>query len=251
MAHICFEDICYLLLKEAMKLKLIPHNKIVLFEDDLSIGNISDVNNYELRENIFKIRNVFENNPKLLFKPDLLEDRKLSKCRNIIIWCANNPKDLCGVYYVVSKFQDKNIKIALVDEKKTEDALIRYSFTSEMSPEDFPFFLDKTLEIGFNEKLEFKNKWDVLVKENSIFRALVGNEIKSVEETYFDKYILRNISDKWQPLIEVVANCMFEDEMRVKDWIILWRLEKMASLKIVKIKGSKGDFYSDKEIRKV
>ncbi|HID1128858.1 TPA: DUF1835 domain-containing protein [Clostridioides difficile] len=73
-----------MLLKEAMKLKLIPHNKIVLFEDDLSIGNISDVNNHELRENIFKIRSVFENNPKLLFEPDLLEDRKLSKCRNII-----------------------------------------------------------------------------------------------------------------------------------------------------------------------
>ncbi|MDV9719961.1 DUF3658 domain-containing protein [Clostridioides difficile] len=49
----------------------------------------------------------------------------------------------------------------------------------------------------------------------------------------------------------MVANCMFEDEMRVKDWFIFWRLEKMASLKIVKIKGSKGDFYSDKEIRKI
>ncbi|MGX4660428.1 DUF3658 domain-containing protein [Clostridioides difficile] len=220
MVHICFDDICYFLLKEAMRLKLILHNKIVLLEDDLSIGNISDANNYKLRENIFKIRSIFENNPKLLFKPDLLDDRKLSKCRNVIIWCANNPKDLCGVYYVVSKFQDKNIKVVIADEKKTEDALIKYSFTSEMSPEDFPFFLDKTLEIGFNEKLEFKNKWDVLVKENSIFRALINNEIKSVEETYFDKYILKNISDKWQPLIEVVAKCMFEDELRVKDWFI-------------------------------
>lgn len=65
-----------------MKLKLIPHNKIVSFEDDLSIGNISDVNNQELREN----------NPKLLFNLNLLEDRKLVKHRDIIIWYANNPR---------------------------------------------------------------------------------------------------------------------------------------------------------------
>ncbi|MCC0659021.1 DUF1835 domain-containing protein [Clostridioides sp. ZZV14-6154] len=251
MAHICFNDVCCYLLKEAMKLKLIPHNKIVSFEDDLSIGDISDVNNHELRENIFKIRKDFENNPKLLFKANLLEDRKLVKHRDTIIWCANNPKDLCGLYYVVSKLQDKNIKIVLIDEKKTEDGLTKYSFTSEMAPEDFPFFLDKALEISFNEKLEIKNKWDILVKENAALRALVGEEIKSVEETYFDKYILKNISDKCQPLIGVVAECMFEDGMRVKDWFILWRIVELSKLKIIEIKGSKYDFYSDNEIRKI
>lgn len=35
MVYICFDDVCCYLLKEAMKLKLIPHNKIILFEDDL------------------------------------------------------------------------------------------------------------------------------------------------------------------------------------------------------------------------
>lgn len=60
MVHICFDDICYFLLKEAMRLKLILHNKIVLLEDDLSIGNISDANNYKLRENIFKIRSILK-----------------------------------------------------------------------------------------------------------------------------------------------------------------------------------------------
>lgn len=251
MAHICFDDVCCYILKEAMKLKLIPHNKIVVFEDDLSIGDISDVNNYELREDIFRIRTDLENNPKLLFKPNLLEDRKLAKHRDIIIWCANNQKDLCGVYYVVSKFQDKNIKIVLIDEKKEEDCLIKYSFTSEMAPEDSHFFLNKASEIGFNEKLEIKNKWNVLVKENAIFRALVEEEIKSVEETYFDKYILRNISDKWRPLIEAVSDSMFEDEMHAKDWFILWRIMEMSNLKIVEIKGSEGDMYSDTEIRKI
>lgn len=158
MAYICFDDVCYYILKEAMKLKLIPHNKIVVFEDDLSIGDISDVNNYELRKDIFKVRADFENNPKLLFKPNLLEDRSLVKHRDIIIWCANNSRDLCGVYYIVSKFQDKNIKIALIDEKKIEDGIMKYSFTSEMSPEDTYFFLNKASEIEFNEKLEIKNK---------------------------------------------------------------------------------------------
>ncbi|MFL8801717.1 MULTISPECIES: DUF3658 domain-containing protein [unclassified Clostridioides] len=251
MAYICFDDVCYYILKEAMKLELIPHNKIVVFEDDLSIGDISDVNNYELRKDIFKVRADFENNPKLLFKPNLLEDRSLVKHRDIIIWCANNSRDLCGVYYIVSKFQDKNIKIALIDEKKIEEGIMKYSFTSEMSPEDTYFFLNKASEIEFNEKLEIKNKWDVLVKENTIFRALIGKEIKSVEETYFDKYILKNISDKWKPLIEAVAESLFEDEMRVKDWFILWRIMNLVNLKIVEIKGSKDDLYSDTEIRKI
>ncbi|MDB0440628.1 hypothetical protein C4R89_14060 [Clostridioides difficile] len=251
MAYICFDDVCCYLLKEAMKLKLIPHNKIISFEDDLSIGNISEINNHQLRENIFKVRKNFENNPKLLFKSNLLEDRKLLKHRDIIIWCANNPKDLCGLYYVVSKFHDKNIKIVLIDEKKTEDGLTKYSFTSEITPEDCPFFLDKALEISSNEKLEIKNKWNILVEENAAIRALVEKEIKSVEETYFDKYILKNISDKWQALIGVVADCMFEDEMRVKDWFILWRISKLSKLKIVEIKRSKDDFYFDSEIRKI
>ncbi|NMS88569.1 DUF1835 domain-containing protein [Clostridioides difficile] len=251
MAHICFDEVCYYILKEAMKLKLIPYNKIVVFEDDLSIGDISDVNNYELRKNIFKIRADFENNPKLLFKSNLLEDRSLVKHRDIIIWCANNSRDLCGVYYIVSKFQDKNIKIVLIDEKKIEDGIIKYSFTSEMSPKDSTFFLNKASEVNFNEKLEIKNKWNVLVKENTIFRALIGKEIKSVEETYFDKYILKNISYRWKPLIEAIAESMFEDEMRVKDWFILWRIMDLVNLKIVEIKGSKDDLYSDTEIRKI
>ena len=80
---------------------------------------------------------------------------------------------------------------------------------------------------------------------------MIGKEIKSVEETYFDKYILKNISDKWKPLIEVVAESLLEDEMRVKDWFILWRIMNLVNLKIVEIKGSKDDLYSDTEIRKI
>lgn len=80
---------------------------------------------------------------------------------------------------------------------------------------------------------------------------MIGKEIKSVEETYFDKYILKNISDKWKPLIEVVTESLLEDEMRVKDWFILWRIMNLVNLKIVEIKGSKDDLYSDTEIRKI
>ncbi|MDI0265481.1 DUF3658 domain-containing protein [Clostridioides difficile] len=59
------------------------------------------------------------------------------------------------------------------------------------------------------------------------------------------------MSDKWKPLIEAVAESLFEDEMRVKDWFILWRIMNLVNLKIVEIKGSKDDLYSDTEIRKI
>ena len=59
MLHICFGDSEYCSIRHAMELGVIEKEDVVCFDDDLSVGDISNCREYEGREEV--IRNICYN----------------------------------------------------------------------------------------------------------------------------------------------------------------------------------------------
>ena len=82
-------------------------------------------------------------------------------------------------------------------------------------------------------------KWINLVKENSNLRAIINNELQSVCEDFYDKYILKHVSYAWTHIYSVIGEILSFTELGLKDSFILDRLNYMINSNIIEIYTAK------------
>lgn len=108
--YICFDDNTYSIIRIAMKLGLIQKEDVVSFDDDLSVGDISNCKEYEYRKRV--IYNIYHDNIAHIDDNEIKQQHDdfhkiLLEENDFIIWYAHNPMDYCNLYYVVSLTKNK------------------------------------------------------------------------------------------------------------------------------------------------
>ncbi|MBU5484343.1 DUF1835 domain-containing protein [Clostridium sp. MSJ-11] len=253
MLHICFDDSAYGGMRHAMKLKLIKEENVVSFNDDLSVGNISNCREYEYRKAV--IHNIYSDYGTDIDDGEIKKSfdnfyEILSKENDFIIWYAHNPRDYCNLYYIVSLLKDKNIKVVECIEKTFEDRTLFYKWVNEVCIEDLPILLKKGKILSEEKKFMYTKKWKELVSQNGLLRAEKYEGIETVEEDYYDDLILKRIPTKNIPMIRVVGELIGMDKPCLRDWFVVWRIKQLVTMGCVEIE-KRCDRYMLNDIRKV
>lgn len=253
MLHICFGDSEYCGITHAMELALIEKEDVVLFDDDLSVGDISNCREYERRKEVR--HNICHNDITYIDDNEIKKElndfyEMLLKENDFIIWYAHNPRDYCNLYHVVSLIKGKNIKVVECIKKTVGDITFYYKWVGEVVPKDMPMLLNQARKLNEQEKNEYSNKWKLLTLENGLLRTEISGEIKTVDENYYDNLILKKVPIKSKTIVSVVGAIVGMDKPCLRDWFVVWRINHLADIGCVEI-DYKCDKYMLNDIRKL
>ena len=246
MLHICFGESEYCSIRSAMELELIEKEDVVCFNDDLSVGDISNCREYECREEV--ISNICYNDIAHRDDNDIvnidnneikkeLDDfyKMLLKENDFIIWYAHNPRDYCNLYYVVSLIKGKNIKVVECIKKTLGDTTLYYKWVGEVGTKDMPMLLNEARELSEEEKNIYSKKWELLVLKNGLLRAEVSGEIRTVDENYYDNLILNRVPVKRRLIACTVGELVGMDKPCLRDWFVILRIKHLEEIGCVEI----------------
>jgi hypothetical protein len=236
-----------------MELALIEKEDVVLFNDDLSVGDISNCREYEGRKEVR--HNIYHNDIDYIVDNEIKKElhdfyEMLSRENEFIIWYAHNPRDYCNLYHLVSLIKGKNIKVVECIKKTVGDITFYYKWVGEVLPEDMPMLLNGARKLNEQEKNEYSNKWETLTLENGLLRAEISGEIKTVDENYYDKLILKKVPIKSKTIVSVVGEVVGKDKPCLREWFVVWRINHLADIGCVEI-DYKCDKYMLNDIRKL
>jgi hypothetical protein len=117
------------------------------------------------------------------------------------IWiCADNPTEMCGLYFVCRFMAGAATPLFLVcipERVETEDRIVTYRGTGDIEPEELSKYAAcgtegpvSQLRRGF-----FADIWSTLSRENAPLRAVVNGTIMSVPENFYDFALRAHMPD--------------------------------------------------------
>lgn len=207
--HIAFGDSPAGSLKEGLG----SGNKIITLRDRLDVGPISDLHKESGRNNRYKwlqdhlnveddyIEEEYESN----FKNLITEIESIPNHIPIVIWTAENACEETGFLYMLYLLQNKTNDIYVINSTIAYEELFHTSeieytlhYTGEATPEKLNLiYNEKKLQkpLSAEDRNKYEEKWMLLSETKEVVRVWKNREIKSVEETYFDKFIITATQD--------------------------------------------------------
>lgn len=172
------------------------------------------------------------------------------------IWTSDNPTSLCGFYCLVYLFQEVGGQVYRVHFPRTamDEFWIEGDADTNWGMLSFGhknFTPDKiTVPLNAEERSAIAEKWVNLVKDNGILRIREGDEVKTVPEDFFDKYIEQFTPDGIFSVKTLAGRTIAGSKHFICDSFIMDRILLMIKQgKYIVVEKDKEKFYNDK-IRK-
>lgn len=206
--HILFGDSASGSLKSTLKeMELQDEEKVISFSDMFSIGPVWQLhNNVGLNHRYQWIKNH------LIIDDDYIDEYQhnlhhttsmihaIPKNTKIIIWVGENSHEQTALRYVLYLLKDKNNDIIIVDTTK----LFKKQFnipesdcyplhTGEIISEKLKLIYEKAKNdspVSQELRNKMEKEWQALSSTQEVLRVWENKEIKSVNEAYYDDYII-------------------------------------------------------------
>lgn len=206
--HILFGDSASGSLKGALKeMELQDIEKVISFSDMFSIGPVWQLHDkLGLNQRYEWIKNH------LIFDDDYLDEYQhnfnnttsmihaIPKNTTIIIWVGENSHEQTALRYVLYLLKDKNLDIFLMNTIKQYKSQFDISdtdcyplHTGEIVSEKLRLIYEKGKKvppISKEQRKKLEEEWQELSSTQEVLRVWENNEIKSVDEAYYDNYII-------------------------------------------------------------
>jgi hypothetical protein len=206
--HILFGDSASGSLKSALKeMELQDEEKVISFSDMFSIGPVWQLHNnvglnyrYQWIKNHLIIDDDYIDEYQQKFHHTTSMIHAIPKHTKIIIWVGDNSHEQTALRYVLYLLKDKNNDIILMDTTKRfkkqfdiPDSDCYPLHTGEIITEKLRFIYEKARDVSsvsqeLRKKME--KEWKVLSSTQEVLRVWKNNEIKCVNEAYYDDYII-------------------------------------------------------------
>lgn len=131
---------------------------------------------------------------------ETLDDiERLDKQVPIVIWTAENANEQTGLRYLLYLLRNKNNEIYLINTTLAFQVLfnsVEYGVldihSGEVSPEKFKKIYEEKLSepISIAHRRNLEEEWLALSESRELVRIWENNQIRSVAEDYFDKFIV-------------------------------------------------------------
>ncbi|MBD8069717.1 DUF1835 domain-containing protein [Bacillus sp. PS06] len=194
------------------KMKVHEAEQIISFRDIFSIGPIEQLHERSGQERrihwMNKVMNADDDFPDYLtgFYNTINLITSIPEHVPIMIWTSDSAHEQMGLRYALYLLKDKTNDIKVINTTKAHAEHfsrpdIQYTILSsgELFHEQLQMIYEQShpKTLSEDERKELEQEWLALAETNETLRIWRNGQIKSVEEDYFDKYII-NLAKKLQ-----------------------------------------------------
>ncbi|MED2040473.1 DUF1835 domain-containing protein [Bacillus wiedmannii] len=265
--HIAFDDSTAGCLKYMFSQEEQLEEMVVAFSEFFSIGPIYKLHMNEeqlarqewLVNNLTAYENYFEEEYLPRFLETIEELHTIPIETPITIWKADNAHEHVGLCFVMTQLKDKkNIRVMNTSEASKEILKKEYTIrgTGELSPESLALIQKSFVELPYltvEKRMEFEHEWDSLSKSTEFLRVWTDNEVRSVQEDYFDQFIIEcaksiGADREFLKAPRVIGEALGHVEQLVGDTFLEYRLKELIKQEVFEFEGSLDEmrFYSVK-----
>ncbi|KMP26998.1 hypothetical protein TU52_23850 [Bacillus cereus] len=265
--HITFDDSSAGSLKHMLGQEERLEEMVVAFSEFFSIGPINKLHMNEgqlarkkwLVNNLTAYENYFEEEYLPRFLKTIEELHTILIETPIIIWKADNAHEHVGLCFVMAQLKDKkNIRVMNTSEASKEILKREYAIrgTGELSPESLALIQKSFLELTYlteEDRMQLEHEWESLSKSTEFLRVWRDNEVRSVQEDYFDQFIIEcaksiGADREFLKAPRVIGEALGHVEQLVGDTFLEYRLKELIKQEVFEFEGSLDEmrFYSVK-----
>lgn len=206
--HILFGDSASGSLKRVLKeMELQDEEKVISFSDLFSIGPVWQLNDevglnqrYEWIKNHLILDDDYIDKYQHHFNTTTSMINAIPNDVPIIIWGGENSHEQTALRYVLYLLKDKDNDIFLVNTTKqyknqfdVPDTDCYPLHTGEIIPEKLRLIYEKSRQVfpvSQEQRKKLEEEWQELSSTQEVLRIWGNNEIKNVDEAYYDDYII-------------------------------------------------------------
>ncbi len=265
--HIAFDDSTAGCLKYMLKQEGLLEESVVSFSEFFSIGPIHQLHTHKgqlarqkwLVNKLTAYDSYFEEEYLLRFIETLEELHTIPIETPITIWKANNAHEHVGLCFVMAQLKDKkNIRVINTSEASKEILKQEYDIrgTGELPPESLALLQKSFVELPYltvEKRMQFEYEWDRLSNSTEFLRVWKENEVHSVQEDYFDQFIIEcaksiGADREFLKAPRVIGEALGLVEQLVGDTFLEYRLKELIKQEVFEFIGSLDEmrFYSVK-----
>jgi len=244
--HIGYGDSAKGCLLEAIQDHGLPGDGAIPSRDDFTQGPISEcLGSGGLQQRIaywesvdkvlgfrFDAKNFYNNSLKIL--DDLEADE-------ITIWVGDSCHDILATGWLLSYLEHKDfswfvVNLADVEPKDYPQEMPAVNLAM-YTPNQIPKLFEYRNPLSLIDREYFATTWQKACFENSHYRIKKGNEIVSVDEDYFDEYILSNLQLEFEPTTTVIGRILRDGRHRISDTTVEWNIKKLINKNLIEYEG--------------
>ncbi|MEC2918771.1 DUF1835 domain-containing protein [Bacillus tropicus] len=265
--HIAFDDSTAGCLKHMLSQEERLEEMVIAFSEFFSIGPIHKLHMNEgqlarqewLVNNLTAYENYFEEDYLPRFLETMEELHTIPIETPITIWKADNAHEHVGLCFVMAQLKDKkNIRIMNTSEASKEILKQEYAIrgTGELPPESLALLQKSFIELPcltVEKRMQFECEWDRLSNSTEFLRVWKENEVHSVQEDYFDQFIIEcaksiGADREFLKAPRVIGEALGLVEQLVGDTFLEYRLKELIKQEVFEFIGSLDEmrFYSVK-----
>ncbi|AJG95362.1 hypothetical protein CN324_21715 [Bacillus anthracis] len=265
--HIAFDDSTAGCLKHMLSQEERLEEMVIAFSEFFSIGPIHKLHMNEgqlarqewLVNNLTAYENYFEEEYLPRFLETMEELHTIPIETTITIWKADNAHEHVGLCFVMAQLKDKkNIRIMNTSEASKEILKQEYDIrgTGELPPESLALLQKSFIELPcltVEKRMQFECEWDRLSNSTEFLRVWKENEVHSVQEDYFDQFIIEcaksiGADREFLKAPRVIGEALGLVEQLVGDTFLEYRLKELIKQEVFEFVGSLDEmrFYSVK-----
>lgn len=157
--------------------------------------------------------------------------RAIEKERPLRIWYSENPRELCGFWYLCSLLQNYPADVYAVRAPERihneKDDSYRFVFsTGDIDPDSAGRLAETAVKLSPKEIRMYAKEWSRLKQENALLRTVTAGRVVSADESFYDDAIWKHVSEEPKKEAKIFEEVMIATPWIQQGWITL-RIQKM------------------------
>lgn len=276
--HLVFDEPGGNLIQESFSLEedCDYQGEVLVLEEDFALGPISEImeasgwqNRKQWWQAVLEIPE--EESPEFMVSDKMKLHAFIKRLEsepelNLWIWLGQNPKDVCGYYWLISQLApfEGRIQVLYLNNLPfiNEKGQIFYPGNlGEILPKEFTKASRLARTVTLSEFELDPDEWNKLCQENGYVRTLEGGKkILSYPADFYDKLMLDQLGQKAVKLPRLLTLLHAKAKLAVPDTFLVWRIRELIAKdqiisqgdwakgqKNVVLKGTGGEMFVDIE----
>lgn len=163
--------------------------------------------------------------------------RRLKAGESLRVWYSSQPDELCGMYWLMYQLEKRGletegiytVKLPAWETNRETNTIVRNNGWGDVAPEEWHRYggLAEKAEDIFVKACALE--WKKLMQENAPLRAEVNGRLTSVQESFYDEFIIKEIAAEAGEFREavVIGRILGKYQLGIGDGWIALRIEKM------------------------
>ena len=233
--HIGYGDSATACILEAIKDHRLTGDGAIPSRDDFTQGPISECmipngihQRIEYWESVEKVLNFGRDVQTFYLKS--IQLIKNIEADQLTIWVGDSCHDILATGWLLSFLEKKNFNWFIVKLQAVNLAMY--------TPNQLGELYKNRRALEHYDSLYFATTWQKTCSENNHYRIKKEDRIISVDEDYYDEYILSLVQDEFEPVSKVIGRILRDGKHSISDTTIEWNIKKMIDRKDIIFKGN-------------